>query len=51
MIAEAVRRCDGVLLTGGDDIDPKLYATDLPEELAKTAGPLEPETGRVGKAA
>jgi putative glutamine amidotransferase len=43
VIAEAVQRCDGVLLTGGDDIDPKLYAKDLPEELAKTVGPLEPE--------
>jgi len=43
VIAEAVRRCDGVLLTGGDDIDPKLYAKDLPDELAKTVGPLEPE--------
>lgn len=43
VISEAVRRCDGVLLTGGDDIDPKLYAKDLPESLAKTVGPLEPE--------
>jgi putative glutamine amidotransferase len=42
VIAESVRRCDGVLLTGGDDIDPRLYAGDLPEELAKTLGPLEP---------
>ena len=38
MIAEAVRRCDGVLLTGGDDIDPKCYAPDLPAALAKTTG-------------
>jgi putative glutamine amidotransferase len=38
-----VQRCDGVLLTGGDDIDPKLYAQDLPEELAKTTGALEPD--------
>jgi len=37
-IAQAVRRCQGVLLTGGDDIDPKLYAPDLPEALAKTTG-------------
>lgn len=37
MIAEAVRRCDGVLMTGGDDIDPKLYAPDLPAALAKTS--------------
>ncbi|HZM05433.1 MAG TPA: gamma-glutamyl-gamma-aminobutyrate hydrolase family protein [Candidatus Saccharimonadales bacterium] len=42
-IAEAVERCDGVLLTGGDDIDPKLYAPNLPADLAKTVGPLEPE--------
>jgi putative glutamine amidotransferase len=40
---EAVQRCDGVLLTGGDDIDPQLYAGELPEELARTLGPLEPE--------
>jgi putative glutamine amidotransferase len=31
------------LLTGGDDIDPKLYAKDLSDSLAKTVGPLEPE--------
>src|SRR5580658_3778837 len=43
VICEAVRRCDGVILTGGDDIDPKLYAKDLPETLAKTVGPIEPE--------
>jgi putative glutamine amidotransferase len=43
---ESVQRCDGVLLTGGDDIDPQLYAQDLPEELAKTLGPLEPERDR-----
>jgi putative glutamine amidotransferase len=40
---ESVQRCDGVLLTGGDDIDPQLYAKELPEELAKTLGPLEPD--------
>jgi putative glutamine amidotransferase len=43
VITEAVQRCDGVMLTGGDDIAPKLYAKDLPEELAKTVGPLEPD--------
>ncbi len=42
IITEAVQRCDGVLLTGGDDIDPKLYAKDVPEALAKTVGPLAP---------
>jgi putative glutamine amidotransferase len=40
---ESVQRCDGVLLTGGDDIDPKLYAKDLPKKLAKTVGRLEPD--------
>ncbi|MGA2751010.1 MAG: gamma-glutamyl-gamma-aminobutyrate hydrolase family protein [Verrucomicrobiota bacterium] len=43
VISEALDRCDGVLMTGGDDIDPRLYATDLPDALAKTVGPLEPE--------
>jgi putative glutamine amidotransferase len=35
-VAEAVRRCDGVLLTGGDDVDPKLYTQNLPRRIAKT---------------
>jgi putative glutamine amidotransferase len=43
VIAEAVERCDGVLLTGGDDIDPKFYDKNMPESLARLAGPLEPE--------
>lgn len=28
-VAETVRRCDGVLLTGGDDVSPELYDPDL----------------------
>jgi len=43
VISEYVRRADGILLTGGDDIEPKLYANNLPEELAKTVGGVEPE--------
>jgi putative glutamine amidotransferase len=43
VIAEAVKQCDGIMLTGGEDIDPKLYASELPEELAKRVGPLEPD--------
>jgi putative glutamine amidotransferase len=43
VIAQAVRLCQGVLLTGGDDIDPKLYASDLPEALAKTTGSHDAE--------
>jgi putative glutamine amidotransferase len=46
IIAEAVQRCDGVLMTGGDDIDPKRYSAHLPENLAKTVGSLAPERDR-----
>lgn len=35
-LAEAVRRTDGVLLTGGDDINPALYEKTLPRKLLKT---------------
>lgn len=36
IIAETLRRVDGVLLTGGDDINPALYARDLPVAVQKT---------------
>ena len=29
-VRQAVRQCDGVLLTGGDDVQPKLYTKRLP---------------------
>ncbi len=35
-LAEAVRRVDGVLLTGGDDINPDLYKKKLSPALRKT---------------
>jgi putative glutamine amidotransferase len=35
-LAEAVRRTDGVLLTGGDDINPALYEKKVPRKIAKT---------------
>jgi len=38
LLAEAVRRTDGVLLTGGDDINPDLYADHLPRAVHKTIG-------------
>jgi putative glutamine amidotransferase len=41
-LAEAVRRCDGVLLTGGDDIQPSLYTTRLPVGVRRTLGPPDP---------
>jgi len=43
IIAGAVARCDGVLLTGGDDIDPRLYAPKLPGSLARTTGKHDAE--------
>ena len=30
LIAECVSRCDGVLLTGGEDVDPRLYGNGVP---------------------
>jgi putative glutamine amidotransferase len=38
LIAECVRRCDGVMLTGGDDIEPRLYRNGLPAALRRTVG-------------
>ncbi len=42
-IAELVRRADGVLLTGGEDIEIKHYAPDTPPEIAATIKDVEPE--------
>ena len=36
LIAESVSRCDGVLLTGGEDVDPRLYGNGLPPRLRGT---------------
>jgi putative glutamine amidotransferase len=36
LMAECVRRSDGVLLTGGDDIEPDLYGNGLPARLRRT---------------
>jgi putative glutamine amidotransferase len=36
LLAEVVRRVDGVVLTGGDDINPGLYAKKLPRTVRKT---------------
>jgi len=35
-VTAAVERANGVLLTGGDDVDPKLYTKRLPPKVAKT---------------
>lgn len=38
-----VARCDGVMLTGGDDVQTSLYSSKLAKELKQKAGPPEPE--------
>lgn len=42
VVVEYVRRCDGVMITGGDDIQPELYYPDVPAELRKTVGRNDP---------
>jgi putative glutamine amidotransferase len=36
ILAEIVRHADGVLLTGGDDVNPALYAKKLPRKIRET---------------
>ena len=43
VVAECVKRCDGVMLTGGDDVSPKLYTDHLTPALRKTTLPNDPE--------
>lgn len=38
LLAEIVRRVDGVVLSGGDDINPDLYVEKLPRAIRKTIG-------------
>ena len=45
MLAEVVGRVDGVLLTGGDDINPDLYDRCLPQAVRRTVG-TTPDGGR-----
>src|SRR5262245_55094984 len=43
-VGESVRRADGVLLTGGDDVHPELYRRDkLSPELKKSVHTAPPE--------
>jgi putative glutamine amidotransferase len=44
LLARCVARCEGVLLTGGDDIDPRLYNGRLPEHVRKTVN-ITPDSG------
>jgi len=43
LVANAVDQCDGVLMSGGDDIQPELYAPKLGPKLRKTVSGTEPE--------
>jgi putative glutamine amidotransferase len=43
LTAEMVRRADGILLSGGEDLDPGLYTRRLGPALARTVTPPEPE--------
>ena len=36
LIAECVRRSDGIVLSGGDDVEPRLYGGRLPAAVRKT---------------
>ncbi|MSR66525.1 MAG: gamma-glutamyl-gamma-aminobutyrate hydrolase family protein [Pedosphaera sp.] len=42
IIAASVARCDGVMLTGGDDLQPDLYDAQLPEALRKKVVGTDP---------
>src|SRR5205085_10386917 len=43
LVAESVARCDGVLLTGGDDVQTELYAKRLAPKLKETVSEPEPD--------
>ena len=38
VLGECVARADGVLLTGGDDVEPALYGAKLPPDIRSTVG-------------
>ena len=42
-VAEMVRRADGVMLTGGDDLQPDLYDSDLPKKIKAKAVGIDPQ--------
>jgi len=44
IIAECVSRADGVMLTGGDDIEPRLYGNGLPANVQRTVA-VTPDGG------
>ncbi len=44
LVAECVRRADGVVLTGGEDVNPDLYGNGIPRRLRRTVG-VPPDGG------
>src|SRR5579859_4927945 len=44
LISQCVARADGILLTGGDDVDPRLYNGRLPGHVSKTVS-VTPDSG------
>jgi putative glutamine amidotransferase len=42
LISEFVRRANGVMITGGDDLQPDLYMEKVPANLRKTVGRTDP---------
>lgn len=46
LLSECVKRVDGILLTGGDDINPGLYAKSLPHAIRKTVATTPDHGGR-----
>lgn len=43
LVRNAIGQCDGLLLTGGDDVDPKRYTKSLPPAVRKTVQPAHAE--------
>ncbi len=43
LVAECVARAEGVMLTGGDDLQPELYTKQLSPKLRRTVSEPEPE--------
>jgi len=45
-IVESIRRCAGVMLTGGDDVAPELYDAKLAPSLRRRVGAVDPDRDR-----
>jgi putative glutamine amidotransferase len=43
LVQEFIRRADGVMITGGDDLQPELYLEKVPRKVRKTVGRNDPK--------